>query len=32
MPVLALATSSSVLACFRSDFSAASLADLVMPL
>ena len=31
VPVLALATSSSVLACFRSDFSAASLSDLVMP-
>ena len=32
VPVFALAISSSVLACFRSDFSAASLAYLVMPL
>ena len=30
VPVLALAASSSVLACFRSDFRAASLSDLVM--
>ena len=32
VPVLALATSSSVLACFSSLFRADSLADLVMPL
>ena len=32
VPVLALATSTSVLACFSSDFRAVSLADFVMPL
>ena len=32
VPDLALATSTSVLACFSSDFRAVSLADFVMPL